>query len=84
MPRPKKKYQNPVIVFPAPQSQQSQHDITPRYLNIYQAAQYCGITTWSVRRLISSGELKAAKMGRRLTVDRFQIDELWQKRSVAA
>jgi excisionase family DNA binding protein len=83
MPRPKKKYLNPVTVFPAPQLQSTKQDdsITPRYLNIQQAAVYCGITTWSVRRMISSGQIKAAKMGRRLTVDRLELDELWQTRA---
>jgi excisionase family DNA binding protein len=82
VPRPKKKYQNPVLVFPQqPQPVQQQNTIAPRYLNIPQAAQYCSVTTWCIRRLISTGQIKAAKIGRRLTVDRLHLDELWQKRA---
>jgi excisionase family DNA binding protein len=79
MPRLKKKWQTPASVSPSV----AKSEITPRYLNVHQAAAYSGVTVWTIRRLITAGLLKAAKMGKRLTVDRYQIDEIWQKRAVA-
>jgi excisionase family DNA binding protein len=55
--------------------------IAPRYLNVQQAAAYAGVTVWTIRGLIASGELKAAKFGKRFTLDRNQIDELWRIKS---
>jgi excisionase family DNA binding protein len=55
--------------------------IAPRYLNVQQAAAYAGVTVWTIRGLIASGELKAAKLGKRFTVDKNQIDELWRIKS---
>jgi excisionase family DNA binding protein len=55
--------------------------IAPRYLNVQQAATYVGVTVWTMRGLITSGELKAAKLGKRFTVDKSQIDELWRIKS---
>jgi len=55
--------------------------IAPRYLNVQQAAAYTGVTVWTIRGLIASGELKAAKLGKRFTLDKNQIDELWRIKS---
>jgi excisionase family DNA binding protein len=77
MPRLKKKWSAP----PALAVPVIREIIAPRYLNVQQAAAYAGITVWTIRGLIASGELKAAKLGKRFTVDKNQIDELWQAKS---
>ena len=39
------------------------------------------MTVWTIRGLIASGELRVAKLGKRFTVDKNQIDDLWQVKS---
>jgi excisionase family DNA binding protein len=77
MPRLKKKWSVP----PAPAVLVIRETTAPRYLNVQQAAAYAGVTVWTIRGLIASGELKAAKLGKRFTVDKNRIDELWQSKS---
>jgi excisionase family DNA binding protein len=44
-------------------------------------ARTTGVTVWTIRGLIASGELRVAKLGKRFTVDKNQIDDLWQVKS---
>ncbi len=57
--------------------------IAPAFLNIEQAAQYFGVTTWTIRRLISSKELAAKQFGKRFIIKRSDIDALWDKAEAA-
>jgi excisionase family DNA binding protein len=52
--------------------------ITPAFLNIEQAAQYFGVTTWTIRRLITTGNLRSKLFGKRLLIKRTDIDALWE------
>jgi hypothetical protein len=78
MPRRKKIFSNPA---PTPVTIPASQPSIARYLNVRLAAEYAGITPWAIRRLVYSGQLKAAKLGKRLTVDRFEIDQLWKRRA---
>jgi excisionase family DNA binding protein len=51
--------------------------ITPRLLNIQQAAKYLGCPVWTLRNLEWRGELPAVrKLGRRLLFDVKDLDRL--------
>ena len=76
MPRLKRKWMEPVVkTAPTPAVPVS---ITPAFLNIEQAAGYFGVTTWSVRRLISKGKLRSKLFGKRLLIKRTDIHALWE------
>jgi excisionase family DNA binding protein len=64
---------------PSAQAKQPQQ-LTPRLLTVTQAAQYCSATVWSIRTLVWSKELPACVIGRRLLIDRSDIDTLIDKR----
>lgn len=78
MPRQKKKYRS---VAPAKSVVSAVAAITPRYLDIPQAAVYMSVTTWTVRRLIKNGALRAPQIGRRQIIDRLQLDDLYQQKA---
>ena len=42
---------------------------------------YCGVSRWTVLRLIQSGELPASKVGRKVLVRRSDIDTWLESRS---
>lgn len=48
--------------------------ITPRLLTIKQAAVYCACSVWAIRQVIWSKELPACMIGRRLLIDRGDLD----------
>jgi len=48
--------------------------ITPRLLNIKQAAAYCGAAVWAMRQAIAAKELAACIIGRRFLIPREEID----------
>lgn len=76
MPRLKKKWMQPVVkTAPTPAVPVS---IVPGFLNVKQASDYFGVTTWSVRRLISTGKLRSKLFGKRLLIKRADIDALWE------
>ena len=55
--------------------------ITPRLLNIKQAAAYLGCPVWTLRDLEWRGELKGFRnLGRRLLFDRADLDRLVEQR----
>jgi excisionase family DNA binding protein len=71
-------------------------EITPRLLNLNQAAEYLGISYWSVRDLVQSGMLASVKLPaprardgrsiRRTLIDRQDLDqliELWKEQNAA-
>ena len=83
MPRLKKKYMQSAItvkpvVMPAP-------IVTdwPAYMDYHTAAKYISETYWTVRNLVRAGKLIAKKLGRRYTVSRVELDELWKKTKAA-
>ncbi len=82
MPRLKKKWLQPAA--PVTKSAVPEVKINPEYLNIEQAASYFGVTTWTIRRLISSGKLRAKQFGKRFIIKRSDIDALWAQAKVAA
>ncbi len=52
----------------------SSEPVTPRLLTIKQAATYCACAIWAIRQAIWSKELPAAFIGRRLVIDRADLD----------
>ncbi len=57
---------------------------SPRLLTIQAAAVYLSATVWAVRQLIWSKELRAIRMGRRIVIDRSDLDALVNERLSAA
>lgn len=53
-------------------------EIQPRLLDLRAAAAYLGdgVSTWTLRNFIWSGELASVKLGRKLFVDRADLDAL--------
>ncbi len=57
--------------------------ITPRLLNIQQAAKYLGCPVWTLRDLEWRGQLKGVRnLGRRLLFDRADLDRLVEQRKL--
>jgi excisionase family DNA binding protein len=54
--------------------------VTPRLLTVTQAAVYCSSTVWAIRALVWSKELPACIIGRRLLIDRSDLDTVIDKR----
>jgi excisionase family DNA binding protein len=55
--------------------------VTPRLLNIKQAAKYLGTAVWTLRDLEWRGELPAVRnLGRRLLFDIRDLDQLIQRK----
>jgi Helix-turn-helix domain len=54
--------------------------ITPRLLTIPQAAVCCSCTVWAVRQLCWSKELRSLRIGKRIVIDRADIDALIDRR----
>jgi excisionase family DNA binding protein len=52
----------------------SPEPVTPRLLTVKQAAVYCACALWAIRQAIWSRELPAAFIGRRLVIDRADLD----------
>jgi excisionase family DNA binding protein len=48
--------------------------IIPRLLTIKHAAAYCSCAVWAIRQAIWSKELPACMIGRRLLIDRGELD----------
>jgi excisionase family DNA binding protein len=49
-------------------------------LTVTQAAAYCSSTVWAIRALVWSKELPACIIGRRLLIDRGDLDTMIDKR----
>jgi len=80
MPRLKKKWLQPALTEKLTVVHETK--ITPAFLNIEQAAQYFGVTTWTIRRLITTGKLLSKLFGKRLLIKRTDIDALWESDAV--
>jgi excisionase family DNA binding protein len=48
--------------------------IEPRYLSIKQASTYSGACIWHIRKLIWGKKIRAVRLGRRLVLDRLELD----------
>ena len=48
--------------------------ITPRLLSQHEAATYLGISYWTIRDLVFRRDLPFVKIGRRVLVDRLDLD----------
>lgn len=48
--------------------------VSKRLYSVSEAAQYLGRSSWSVRRLIWSGEMPAVRVGRRIHLDVKDMD----------
>lgn len=53
---------------------QPRNSITPRLLSQQEAAGYLGISYWTLRDLVFRRELPFVKIGRRVLVDRLDLD----------
>ena len=51
------------------------NEITPRLLSVEQAGQYLGRTPGAIRQLIYRGYFPAVKAGRRVQIDRYDLDK---------
>lgn len=51
-----------------------QHNVSPRLLRIAEAAQYLSASVWFVRSLIWNRQIPFLKFGKRLLVDRADLD----------
>lgn len=49
---------------------------TRRGLSLEEAGAYLGISKWSIRALINRGDLPAVRIGRRILIDRYDLDNL--------
>lgn len=54
--------------------------ITPRLLNVKQAAAYIGATVWFMRTLVWEKEIPSVMFGNRLLFDRADLDRLVEQR----
>lgn len=78
MPRLKKKYQQSAREQAVRESPASASiSIAPAFLSVEQAATYFAVTTWTIRRLISTGKLTAKQIGKRFIIRRADLDALW-------
>jgi excisionase family DNA binding protein len=59
------------------------HDLAPRLLNVHEAGKYLGVSSWTIRSLVSDGHLHPVRLpsvrhrgelGRRLLLDRADLD----------
>jgi excisionase family DNA binding protein len=48
--------------------------ITPRLLSVVDASAYIGLSVHQIRQMIAKGELQARKSGRRVLVERAELD----------
>lgn len=48
--------------------------INPRLLSVLDASAYIGLSTHQIRQMIAKGELQARKAGRRILVERAELD----------
>ena len=55
-------------------------DADPRWVPVWDAEYHLGMSERNVRRLISGGDLRAAKVGNRLRIDRSSLTELLRSR----
>lgn len=53
---------------------QPPNGLTPRLLSQQEAAAYLGISYWTLRDLTFRGEVPHVKIGRRILVDRLDLD----------
>jgi excisionase family DNA binding protein len=53
---------------------QHPNGLTPRLLSQQEAAVYLGISYWTLRDLTFRGEVPHVKIGRRILVDRLDLD----------
>ena len=49
--------------------------VEQRLYTIRDAARYLGLTEWAVRGMISAGRLRVVRFGRRIMIDRKEIDD---------
>ncbi len=47
-----------------------------RLISLREAGSYLGISYWSVRSLVDRGDLPAVRFGRRLLIDKKDLDDL--------
>jgi excisionase family DNA binding protein len=58
--------------------------LEPRLLGIKESAVYLGSTVWAVRSLIWNREIAFLRLGKRLLLDKADLDALIQARKVQA
>jgi excisionase family DNA binding protein len=54
----------------------------PRLLPVKQAAEYLGCTVWAVRSLIWNREIPFLRLGKRLLLDKADLDRLIEARKI--
>jgi excisionase family DNA binding protein len=60
--------------MPKQQPESSTNPVIPRLLRIQEAATYVGSTPWFIRSIIWSREIPFVKLGKRLLLDRCDLD----------
>ena len=58
--------------------------MTPRLMNVKDAASYLGATVWFVRSLVWSGEIASCRLGKRLLIDRQDLDQYVDRQKTKA
>jgi excisionase family DNA binding protein len=56
-------------------------EVTPQWLRFHEAERYSGLGRTTLTKLISAGEIKAAKVGKSVRLNRGTLDE-YMKRQV--
>jgi excisionase family DNA binding protein len=57
-------------------SEEAEHKLSPRLLTIKEAGSYLALGPWRIRSLIYRGDLPYVRLGRRILLDRNDIDAL--------
>ena len=55
-------------------------EVTPQWLRFTDAERYSGLGRTTLTRLIGAGEIKAAKVGKSVRINRVSIDEYMEQR----
>jgi excisionase family DNA binding protein len=56
----------------------------PRLLGVKDAASYLGTTVWFIRTAVWSGDLPSVRLGKRLLIDRQDLDSYVEKQKEKA
>ena len=54
-------------------------EVTPQWLRFAAAERYSGLGRTTLRRLINTGEIRAARIGKSIRVNRLSLDEYMER-----
>lgn len=52
------------------------NDGLKRLFDVWEAASYLGLSHWALRKRISFGEIPIVRIGRRVLIDRYDLEQL--------